>query len=1314
MRKRKITFPEADTTNEQVNLLNEIFTDLNVLSERISALEVRKPTKFENLVIGLSKRFEKIEQALLKSKPKKKGASKVKSNVAKMIIFVLLLTSIAFGAVPVNDINFYSVQPHDTLVQLLRNKFTQVNNELATVEDAGKGSTFYVDSSVTNAGNGQSWASAVETLDEAIALCTANNGDIIRVAQGHAETWSTAAMGVTVDIIGVTIIGQGSGTDTPTFTYTHADATIDVSVANVTINNLRFVSGVSAVVSSITLAAGADYLTISGCEWVTPGTAEFEFYDMITLASGSDYVTIVGNVFASNVTTTGCNQAINGDAGVVNRLVVIGNEFSGQFIVAGIHSDDIDLNILIASNVFHNATTTQHAIEFTAAATGVCAYNIMYTDTIASTLNPGSLACFENYVINTTDLSAVRVPVDPAISVSTQTAGSVPDILSKLYYAADGTGAFPATVANDSTIAKMLASGSTATASTFDNTTMSLQAIRAAIDALTGVNLSGTATGSGAAATFISTDGLNGFGDDYFNTGWSMIIVYDAGAAGGAPEGDVRDIVDYVSTTGTFTVAPVWSGSQSTATGDKAIVVRHETLDDYAVAQSGGSGKILYVDASQPGTPDVGDLGLIWDLSYTTIAAAIAGATANNGDVIHVAAGHTETIGAAQLTWNVAGVRIIGRGVGSTMPIINFDDAASSIDVTAADIYVEGIRFRTEVDDCLLAIDLAGTSDGFHIKNCIFDADTATDEFLETIEFKAAAAANVTIEGCEFYADDTADATEAIISEVGASDNTKIIGNTFIGSWVVSSIYFSQAHTNMLVKDNVIQNFQTGQHSFESTAASTGLFVNNTMHGDTITAILDPGSLMCNGNIGSILINEAGVTLPLSADTTGVTTAADGSDLERLEWLQLRSDNVLASLGRDTVAANVFYVDSVAAIGGAGTSWATSETTLKAAIDNVTSNVDSVIFVASNHTEEFTASVAVDAPGVTIIGLGQGGARPIFTFNNTAAALTHTVADVRYVNVVFQCTTADSTVGISLDGSSDGAKFTDCEWLSTGAFEFLSSVTLASACDDVEFYGCKFNNLTAGTGDATAAITNIAGVTDGMVIDNCEFYGLWSTAAISSDDADTDVMIRDCVVKNTEPGVHAVLFTAAALGSVVDNMIYTDSYGIGLDPGSMGCFGNKHVWTTDMGAMDVPLIAGKSYTLTANQASITATTDPLFAIVGGPILITDFYGVVDTQCGVSTMLIQSVDTETSTTFPYTSAVAVDNDVVGTTYTFTGAVVSVLTPLAGAHNRSDTDNIQWYAPAGTIDQLGADAVAGVIDWYMTFTPMAPGVVVTDDS
>jgi len=1181
----------------------------------------------------------------------------------------------------------------------------------------GKGDIYYVDSEVSSEGDGSSFSNAKDTIEEAYDLCTANNGDTVHVAQGHAETLGTLVL----DTEGVTIIGYGSGEDRPEITWDTTSDIITVSAASNVIKNLSFRAGVHATEIAINITADGDYTVIWGCDFPEPSTNTFDFKTAIQLTTAADNVTVAYCTY-KHADAVGPVEFIDGGAGAVQGLAVVGNYLYSEFSTAAIFSDQTDLEVLIADNVITVMTTNEYAISMGASATGWLIGNKVATDTYATGIEAGGLAVDESTVwVDYGQTDTVAVPYFPnATGVARMSATEAAEIEAEAEDAleADHLDHLAAVtiadeIVNQSFLADITSKSATSDWSTFVNTTDSLEAISDKITALEGVNFQATATGAGATSTFISTDGGDGFGDDYFNTGWSLIIVYDAGAVGAAPEGDIRDIVDYASTTGTFTVAPVMGAAS--ATGDKAIVVRHEDLNPNDVTALGGSGRILYVDAGQPGTPDVGDIGDMWDLGYTTIATAIAGATASNGDVIYVAAGHTETIADAQLAWNVAGVRIIGRGVGSTMPIINFNHANASVDVTAADIYVEGIRFRVTEDDVLVGIDIAGTGDGLHLKNCIFDADTATDEFLETIEFKAAAAANVTIEGCEFYADDTADATEAIISEVGVSDNTKIIDNTFIGSWVVSAVYFSQAHTNMLVKGNTIQNFQTGQHSFESTAASTGLFANNTMHGDTIGAILDPGSLMCTGNLGSISINEAGVTLPLSADTTGVTAAVDGSNLERLEWLQLRSDEVLGSLGRDTVADNVFYVDSVAANGGSGVSWATSEDTLKAAIDDVTSNVDSIIFFAANHTEEFTASVAVDAPGVTIIGLGQGAARPVFTFNNLAAALTHTVADVRYENVVFQNTTADSTVGISLNASSDGAKFTNCEWLSTGAFEFLSAVTLASGCDDVEFYGCKFNNLTAGVGDATAAITNTAGVTDGMVVDGCEFYGTWSIAAIISDDADTDVVVKNNIARNAEPGAFAIEFTSTALGSCVDNMVYTDSYGIGLDPGSMGCFGNLHSYAAGIAAIDTPLIAGKTYTLMANQASITATTDPLFAIAGGPILITNFFGRATATIGASDLLIQGVDTETSTAFPYTTSVTCDSDAVGTSYTFTGAVASVLTPVTGGNtNLSDGAALQWYAVAGTIDQLGDAAVVGVIDWYMTFIPLAPGVVVTDDS
>ncbi len=393
----------------------------------------------------------------------------------KFIIFVaamLLAANTAYG-ITASDIRWGQDVTSNMASNTLKQWTISMQGQLGGSDTPGTGNTYYVDSGVTVEGDGSSWTKARNTLDEAIGLCTDNNGDVIYVAEGHAETWSTAALGVTCDVIGVKIIGKGEGSNRPTFTYTHADATIDVTVANVTIRNLRFVSGVSAVVSSITLAAGADYLTVSGCEWVTPASAAYEFYDMITLATGSDYVTIFGNKFVSLTSTTGCNQAINGDTGIVDRLVLVGNEFQGAFTVAAVHSSRVNTNMLVAGNVVHQASTGQFRLEFTAAATGILADNYVYTDAVATAIDPGSLSCFGNLIINTVDLSAYAFPPVPAIG--TVTAGSAEDILKKLYYGSDGTGAYPATLANDSALAMVLAKGSTATASTYSNATDSLE-----------------------------------------------------------------------------------------------------------------------------------------------------------------------------------------------------------------------------------------------------------------------------------------------------------------------------------------------------------------------------------------------------------------------------------------------------------------------------------------------------------------------------------------------------------------------------------------------------------------------------------------------------------------------------------------------------------------------------------------------------------------------------------------------------------------------------------------------------------------------
>jgi hypothetical protein len=277
----------------------------------------------------------------------------------------------------------------------------------------GTGNIYYVDSGVTNAGDGKSWANAVTTLDAAINLCTANNGDVIYVAPGHNEAL-IAADGVDADVAGVTIIGCSVGTLMPTFDYDHADGEFVIGAANVTIYNLRFNASVTIVTHAIDVENAGDYARIIGCSFPDGELAATdEFVDTIQVGTTATDVTISGCYYFS--TGTGSNNFVDLSAATIANPTVTDNIIYGAFAEAGIWAGAaVPTNCNISRNTITNTTTGQFAIEFQGAATGICIGNMLYTDTYATTLDPGSLMCLENYSVNAIDTTALLVPASSA------------------------------------------------------------------------------------------------------------------------------------------------------------------------------------------------------------------------------------------------------------------------------------------------------------------------------------------------------------------------------------------------------------------------------------------------------------------------------------------------------------------------------------------------------------------------------------------------------------------------------------------------------------------------------------------------------------------------------------------------------------------------------------------------------------------------------------------------------------------------------------------------------------------------------------
>lgn len=115
-------------------------------------------------------------------------------------------------------------------------------------------------------------------------------------------------------------------------------------------------------------------------------------------------------------------------------------------------------------------------------------------------------------------------------------------------------------------------------------------------------------------------------------------------------------------------------------------------------------GNVFWVDS---GAGSDGNKGT-FDRPFSTIDYAIGRCTANNGDIVMVKPGHTETvIAAAGLDLDIAGVAIIGMGAGSDRPTINFTTATTAdMDVDAANITMYNILFTGGIDALAAPIDV--------------------------------------------------------------------------------------------------------------------------------------------------------------------------------------------------------------------------------------------------------------------------------------------------------------------------------------------------------------------------------------------------------------------------------------------------------------------------------------------------------------------------------------------------------------------------------------------------------------------------------
>ena len=151
------------------------------------------------------------------------------------------------------------------------------------------------------------------------------------------------------------------------------------------------------------------------------------------------------------------------------------------------------------------------------------------------------------------------------------------------------------------------------------------------------------------------------------------------------------------------------------------------------------TGNIYFVDSGSSTGGTSAGYGTSPDAPFTTIDSAINQTTANNGDIIYVMPGHSETLtGASAITCDVAGVSIVGMGRGSDRPTLLLDAGASvSIVVSAANVHWENVVFSAGHADITVAIDVSAANASFD--KCEWKENTTAENFLTSIRTSAVA-----------------------------------------------------------------------------------------------------------------------------------------------------------------------------------------------------------------------------------------------------------------------------------------------------------------------------------------------------------------------------------------------------------------------------------------------------------------------------------------------------------------------------------------------------------------------------------------------
>lgn len=599
--------------------------------------------------------------------------------------------------------------------------------------------------------------------------------------------------------------------------------------------------------------------------------------------------------------------------------------------------------------------------------------------------------------------------------------------------------------------------------------------------------------------------------------------------------GSVTDNIIYVVAGGTGGGAIVAVGCV------KAGNLITTSLTDEATASpppEGGVSSLHQVYYLDDGTGSDANDGKSWSTAFATIGTAIDATTANNGDIIYVAAGFAQTITGVGTTTDfdvdTDGISIIGLGQGVDRPTFTMDTSTANAQcyVTGVDCKLENLVFLGTLASLAELINV--NADGLQVINCEFD-DDGTDEPLSCITIDTSdttGGSRTVIKGCVFDMTSGGACNTGILINKDLHDIV-IEDNTFKGDYAVACISTGSASNvskDLLIRDNQIQNDKTGIPCVVVYPGVTGVIKHNLFISDTRDEVCGPGSCNMVDNLWADVAADAGAVLPFNDPTRS--------------------------------SGQIFFVDSGATRAvdqvGNGQSWDEPFATLDYAIAFCTASSGAEIHLAPGHAENCDTAgthIDLDVAGVKVIGHGTGTDRPTFTF------ITEVTGDIE-INAancsIENCIFINDVTGLDAPINIDAAGFTmkNC----------VTRDLATDICDNWIFADGGADYLTI-EGHAHQGTASANGVTwlamsaaaDFLTVKDCYINGNFTAACIDFAAAVGSVLIDNCTLINAN-AVDVCFEGFAASTGVMRNCslsILTDGQTTAVNtPGSMSYFEN--------------------------------------------------------------------------------------------------------------------------------------------------------------